>query len=98
MSIQSSINTMIGSIAAVKKAHDYGLQQKANQKMEEQKLAIQKQKIALQEYRAKTQRKALNFQIKNKKEEDSGVYLGGQKITDPNLINKLKGDKINGKQ
>lgn len=97
MSIQSSINTMIGSIAAIKKAHDYGLQQKANKKMEEQRLAIQKQKIALQEYKAKTQRKALNYQIKNNKKENSEVYLGGEKITDPNLINKLKGDKVNGK-
>lgn len=68
MSIQSSINTMIGSIAAVKKAHDYGLQQKANRKMEEQKLAIQKQRADYQAYMAKTSRKRLNMEIKQMKE------------------------------
>lgn len=59
---------MIGSIAAVKKAHDYGLQQQANRKMEEQKLAIQKQRADYQAYIAKTARKRLNMEIKQMKE------------------------------
>lgn len=81
---------MIGSIAAVKKAHDYGLQQQAMKKMEEQKIAIQEQKNNIAMYKAKTQRKALNYQIRQNKEDSNSVYIGGQKITDPNLLNKIK--------
>ena len=66
MSIQSSINTMIGSIAAVKKAHDIGLQKQAMRRVKEQQAAIKQQK------------------------EDTAIYIGGQKVTDPNLLNKIK--------
>lgn len=68
MSIQSSINTAIGSIAAVKKAHDITLQNRANDAVEAQKLAIKQQRLRYNEYVAKTARKRLNFEIRQMKE------------------------------
>lgn len=90
MSIQSSINTMIGSIAAVKKAHDIGLQKQAMKKMEEQKLAIAEQKNNIAMYKAKTARKELNYKIRSQKEGSNDIYIGGQKVTDPKLIQTIK--------
>ena len=68
MSIQSSINTAIGTVAAVKKAHDIMLQKQANDAMEKQRLAIQQQRLNYQAYVAKTSRKRLNLEIRQMKE------------------------------
>lgn len=68
MSIQSSINTAIGTIAAVKKAHDITLQKQANDAVEAQKLAMKQQRLRYQEYIAKTARKRLNLEVRQLKE------------------------------
>ena len=51
MSIQSNINATIGAFGARKKAHDLGIAKQAQQRMEEQKQAIAKQRWDIQAYR-----------------------------------------------
>lgn len=74
MSLQSQTNALIGSIAAVKKAHDFSVVQQANKRVERQKLSIRQQSAQAAKmmaeaslYRAKTQRKMLNQQIRESK-------------------------------
>lgn len=68
MSIQSSINAAIGSIAVVKKAHDYNVASQANQRMLQQRIDIARQRQKNIEYAEKTKRKRLNYEIKKQKE------------------------------
>lgn len=98
MSIQGNVNSIIGMMAGAKKFHNFELQQQANAEMKKQQLAIQKQKAETQAYMAKTKRKEINLKAKMQKQDDGGVYLGGQKITDSNLISKIKEMGKDGKQ
>lgn len=79
MSIQSNINATIGAFGAIKKAHDLGIAKQAQQRMEEQKQAITKQRLNIQEYREKTKRKRLNLEIKQLKEQKKETKENGEK-------------------
>ena len=83
MSIQSSINAVVGSIGVIKRAHDATIRQAAMKQLEEQKQAKQDQKLALRqeeerllgkkldirEFEAKNVRKQLNIEAKKLREE-----------------------------
>lgn len=49
MSIQSSVNALIGTIGAIKKANDVGIMQKANIELKKQQIAKSEQKSQLKE-------------------------------------------------
>lgn len=83
MSIQSSINALVGTIGAIKKANDVGIMQKVNQELKQQQMAKQAQKLELRakeaellgkkpdirEYEAKNVRKQLNIEAKKIRQE-----------------------------
>lgn len=83
MSIQSSVNALIGTIGAIKKANDVGIMQKVNQELKQQQMAKQTQrlelrqkeaellgkKLEIREYEAKNVRKQLNIEAKKLREE-----------------------------
>lgn len=83
MSIQSSINTLVGSLGAVKRSNDFGIRQKAMQELKQQQMAKQTQrlelrqkeaellgkKLEIREYEAKNVRKQLNIEAKKLREE-----------------------------
>lgn len=72
MSIQSSVNATIGTIAAVKKAHDLGIQKQAMIRLDEQKLAYKQQKLQHEEYIAETKRKRLNLEVRKERNKEKG--------------------------
>ena len=67
MGIQSSVNALIGSIGAIKRAHDLGIKKQAEQSLEQQKVAIRQQRLDVESYIAKTKRKRLNLEIRKEK-------------------------------
>ena len=78
MSIQSSINTLVGSLGAIKRSHDFGIRQKAMQELEQQKTSMRQQQLDVraleaqnQKYKLFTQRKVALAQIKKEKENET---------------------------
>lgn len=86
MSIQSSVNALVGTIGAVKTAHDVRIMKKAKLRTEEQKLAIAEQRanVSLME----TERKSTPLYQQTE-------YLKAQALLAKNLNEKenLKGGK-----
>lgn len=100
--IQQAISSLATGLAYARKVREYGSMQKANMEAQQQRLALQKQKIAIAEHQAKTQRKLANARLREVRlkeqrstEKDDTVMLGGQKVSlkslNPNLAKQLKG-------
>lgn len=100
--IQQAVSSLATGLAYARKVREYGSMQKANVQAQQQRLALQKQKIAIAEHHAQTQRKLANarlreVRLKEKRQSDSDdkVMLGGQKVSlkslNPNLAKQLKG-------
>ena len=92
--IQSSVNQVLGVLAGGKLIPTMN---KANQNVEDIKLAKQKQKAQMAKYKAMTAKSKLTeYQSKSKLKELKGtglsnVSIGGVKVTDPNILKQLKG-------
>lgn len=87
--IQQAVSSLATGLAYARKVREYGSMQKANLKVQEQRLALQKQKTSIQrlkeknrakeldikEYQAKTARKLANAKVKAKRSsEDNDIY------------------------
>lgn len=109
MGLQSQFNSLIGSvsgaISGVAKAvapTDAETIEETTKRLEKEKLAREKQKASMEKQRALFQESKLRKmkaqeKIKSLKEDKNTISIGGEKIKDPNLINKLK-EKINDKK
>lgn len=100
--IQQAVSSLATGLAYARKVREYGSMQKANVQVQQQRLALQKQKMAIAEHHAQTQRKLANARLrevrlkeKSKTENDDKVMLGGQKVSlkslNPKLATLLKG-------
>ena len=100
--IQQAVSSLATGLAYARKVREYGSMQKANVQAQQQRLALQKQKIAIAEHHAQTQRKLANARLrevrlkeKRQSDDDDKVMLGGQKVSlkslNPNLAKQLKG-------
>lgn len=109
MGLQSQFNSVIGSvsgaISGVAKAvapTDAETIEETKKRLEKEKLARAKQKASMEKQRAlfqefKLRKKTAQEKLKSLKEDKNTISIGGGKIKDPNLINKLK-EKINDKK
>lgn len=111
MGLQSQVNSLIGSVsgaiagtANVLSPASSPIDAKAidqtQQRLEKEKLARAKQKAAMEKQRAmflesKARKLKAQENIRNLKDSKNSISIGGEKITDPNLIKKLK-ERMNG--
>ena len=91
--IQSSVNQVLGVLAGGKLIPTMN---KANQNVEDIKMAKLQQKAQMAKYKAQTAKaKLTEYQSKSKLKElkgtGSNVSIGGVKVTDPNILKQLKG-------
>lgn len=92
--IQSSVNQVLGVLAGGKLLPTMN---KANQNVEDIKLAKQKQRENMAKSKANTAKAKLSeYEAKTKLKELKGtglsnVSIGGVKVTDPNILKQLKG-------
>lgn len=100
--IQQAVSSLATGLAYARKVREYGSMQKANVQAQQQRLALQQQKVAISKYHAETQRKLANARMREvrvkERDKDSGddnVMLGGQKVSlktlNPKLATLLKG-------
>ena len=73
MSIQSSINSLIGAFAVRKKAHDLAIRKQAQSDLDKQKIAIKQQKLDLEKYISETKRKRINLEIRKQREKERTI-------------------------
>ena len=109
MGLQSQFNSVIGSvsgaISGVAKAvapTDAETIEETKKRLAKEKLARAKQKASMEKQRAlfqefKLRKIKAKEKLKSLKEDKNTISIGGEKIKDPNLINKLK-EKINDKK
>ncbi len=107
--IQQSVNQMLGTAQSITrglvKKNDVSedIMAQTQQRIESQKLAKAKQRASLEKQRAiyaksKLQKEQANLKLKELKGgTDESITIGGQKITDPQLLKKLKEHMNNGK-
>lgn len=91
--IQSSVNQVLGVLAGGKLIPTMN---KANQNVEDIKLAKQRQRENMAKSRANTAKAKLSeYEAKTKLKELKGgisnVSIGGVKVTDPNILKQIKG-------
>ena len=98
--IQQAISSLATGLAYARKVRDYGAMQKANQQVQQQRLALQQQKLEIAKQREMTKRKLANAKVrqirlkeKAQKEDDNTVSIGGQKVSlnslNPNIAKAL---------
>lgn len=99
--IQQAISSLATGLAYARKVREYGSMQKANQQVQQQRLALQQQKIEIAKQRELTKRKLANAKVREvrlkesaKKDDDNTVTIGGQKVSlktlSPNVAKAIK--------
>lgn len=99
--IQQAISSLATGLAYARKVREYGSMQKANQQVQQQRLALQQQKIEIAKQREMTKRKLANAKVRQirlkeqaKKDDDNTVTIGGQKVSlnalNPNIAKAIK--------
>lgn len=99
--IQQAISSLATGLAYARKVREYGSMQKANQQVQQQRLALQQQKLELAKHREQTKRKLANAKMRDvrlkekaQKENDNTITIGGQKVSlsslNPNIAKAIK--------
>ena len=95
--IQQAINTSIGLAAGIKKMQQFeeARMAKSNLQAQNQKVLRLKQKALSEKYRAefaksKFEKTKYKQQYSDLKQANNAISIGGQQITDPQLLKKIK--------
>lgn len=102
--IQNAINTTMGIVSGIKKMQQFEEEkmQQANIRAQNQKVLKLKQKALSEKYRAefaksKLEKTKYKQEYSDLKQSDIPISIGGTKITDPQLLLKIK-EGINGRK